>query len=75
MFSPPIAEPRQEFADDKPTILVVDGHSTNVTPRVIVLWGVRKIILIELIPQSSHLAQPLNLWAFGLFKMISRREE
>jgi hypothetical protein len=75
IFVPRIAELRQKFAYDGPSILIVDGHSTHVTARVIALCGARKIILIRLVLHSSHLAQPFDLCVFGLLKIIYRKEK
>jgi hypothetical protein len=74
VFLLPIAELRQKFASDGLSIFVVDGYSTHVTPRLIALCDASKIILIRLVPHSSHLAQPLDLCVFGLFKIIHRKE-
>jgi hypothetical protein len=75
VFLPRIAELQRKLAYDGPVILLVYGHSTHVTPRVIAFCGARKILLIRLVPHSSHVAQPLDLCVFGLFKIIHRREK
>jgi hypothetical protein len=44
-------------------------------PQVTALCGARKIILFKFVPHSYHIAQPLDLWVLGLFKMIYRKEK
>jgi hypothetical protein len=56
------SELRTKFTYDGPNLLVVDGHSTHVTARVIALWAARKVRLMRLVPHSSHLAQSLDVW-------------
>jgi hypothetical protein len=74
IFLPRISELRRKFDYDGPSILIVDGHSTHVTPRAIALCGARNAIMIRLVAHSSHLAQPLDLSVFGLFKIFYRKE-
>jgi hypothetical protein len=74
IFLPRISELRRKFDCDGPSILIVDGHSTHVTPCVITLCGARSVIMIRLIAHSSHLAQPLDLCVFRLFKIFYRKE-
>jgi hypothetical protein len=45
-----------------------------VTPRVIALFGTRNVIMIRLVAHASHLAQPLDFFVFGLFKIFYRKE-
>jgi hypothetical protein len=45
-----------------------------VTPRVIALYGAQNVIMIRFVAHSSHLAQPLDLCVFGLFKIFYHRE-
>jgi hypothetical protein len=49
IFLPRISELRRNFDYDGPSILIVDGHSTHVTPRVIVLCGAWNVIMIRLV--------------------------
>jgi hypothetical protein len=72
---PRISELRRKFYDDGPSILVVEGHSKHVTPRVIPLCGARNIIMIRPVAHSSHLAQPLDMCIFGLFKIFCCKEK
>jgi hypothetical protein len=74
IFLPRISELRLKFDYDGPSILIVDRRSTHVTPRVIALCGARNVITIRLVAHSSHLAQPLDLCVFGLFKIFYRKE-
>jgi hypothetical protein len=39
IFLPGISELRRKFDYDGPSILIIDGHSTHATPRVIALWS------------------------------------
>jgi 4-hydroxybenzoate polyprenyltransferase len=61
---------RQKFASEGPVTLFVDGYSTHVTARVIAFCGANRIILVWLIPHSSHISQPLDLCVFGIFKIL-----
>jgi hypothetical protein len=64
---------RQKFAYEGPVILLVDGHSTHVTPRVIAFCAAKRIILIRLVSHSSHISQPLNLCVFEIFKILDQK--
>jgi hypothetical protein len=61
---------RQKFACEGRAIFLVDGHSTNVTTRVIAFCGANRIIIIRLVPHSSHISQPLDFCVFGIFKIL-----
>jgi hypothetical protein len=74
IFLPRISELLRKFDYDGPSILSVEGHSTHVTPRVVVLCGARNVITITIVVHSSHLAQPLDLFVFGSFKIFYREE-
>jgi hypothetical protein len=65
---------RQKLADEGPVILLVDGHSTQVIPRVIVFGGTNRIFLMRLAPHSSHISQPLDLCLFWIFKILCKKE-
>jgi hypothetical protein len=75
IFLPHISELRRTFDYDRPSIRIVDGHSTHVTPRVIALCGARNVIMIRLVAHSSHLAQPLDICAFGRFEIFYHKEK
>jgi hypothetical protein len=64
---------RQKFAYEGPVILRVDGHSTHVTPRGIAFCGANRIILVRLVPHSSHISQPLDLCVLGIVKILYKR--
>jgi hypothetical protein len=68
IFLPRTSELRRKFDYDGPGILIVDGHSTHVTLRVIIFCGARNIIMIRVVAQS------LDLCIFGLFKIFDRKE-
>jgi hypothetical protein len=74
IFLPLISEFRRKFDYDGPNILIVDGHSTHVTPRVIALCGARNVIMIRVAAHPSHLAQPRDFCVSGLFKIFHRKE-
>jgi hypothetical protein len=62
---PHISELRTKFTYDGPSLLVLDGHSSHVTARVIALCAAQKVILIRLVSHLSHLSQRLDLSLFG----------
>jgi hypothetical protein len=74
LFLSRISVLRRKFDYDGPNILIVDGHSTHVTLRVITLCGAWNAIMIRLVTHSSHLAQPLDLGVFGLFEIFYYKE-
>ena len=74
MFVPRMVYLRRKFDYQGPVLLVLDGHSTHVTPRVTAYAGSRQIIVLLLVPHSSHLTQPLDLCVFGLFKILYKKE-
>jgi hypothetical protein len=53
IFLPRISDLRRKFNYDGPNILIVDGHSTHVTPRVIALCGTRNVIMTRLIASRA----------------------
>jgi hypothetical protein len=74
IFLPRISELPRKFDYDRPSIPIVDGHSTHMTPRVTALCGARNIIMIRLVTHSSHLAQPFDLCVFALLKIFYRKK-
>jgi hypothetical protein len=64
---------RQKFAYEGPVIVLVDGHSTHVTPWAIAFCGANRIILVRLVPHSSHISQPLDICVFEIFKILYRK--
>jgi hypothetical protein len=66
---------RQKFACEGTTIFLVDGYSTYVTARVIALCGANRIIVIRLVPHTSHMSQPLDFCVFGSFKILEKKEK
>jgi hypothetical protein len=56
-------------------VLRLDGHSTHVTECVIAFARSERILIIRLVPYSSHLSQPLDLCTFGLFKILYVKEQ
>jgi hypothetical protein len=73
-FVPRIANLRTKLNYSGPVILLIDGHASHITPRVVAFSGSAQIVLIRLVAHSSHISQPLDLCVFGLFKMLDQKE-
>jgi hypothetical protein len=56
-------------------ILLVDERSTHATPGIIAFCGTNRIILVRLVPHSSHISQPLYLCVFEIFKILYQKEK
>ncbi|XP_044580939.1 uncharacterized protein LOC123262671 [Cotesia glomerata] len=52
-----------------PIILYIDGHSSHITLPLSEFCREKKIILIALYPNSTHILQPLDVALFRTFKM------
>jgi hypothetical protein len=74
MFLPRIEDLRAKAKYAGPVILLLDGHSTHLTDHVVGYAGSERILIIRLVPHSSHLSQPLDLCVFGLFKILYKKE-
>jgi hypothetical protein len=59
---------------DGPIVLLIGGHASRITPRIVAYAGSQPIILIGLVAHSSHISQPLDLCAFSLFKILYEKE-
>jgi hypothetical protein len=59
---------------DGPIVLLIDGYASHITPRI-ASAGSQRIILIRLVVHSSHISQSLDLWAFSLVKILSKKEQ
>jgi hypothetical protein len=70
VFLPRVSHLRERINCQGKVVLILDGHATHVTPRVVADAGSQGVLLIRLVSHSSHVAQPLDLCAFGLFKTI-----
>lgn len=55
--------------DGKPNIFVVDGHASHVNFDAIQLAMSLQIDLFRLPSHTLHMTQPLDVAAFGCFKM------
>jgi hypothetical protein len=55
-------------------VLLLDGHASHVTPRVMAFAGANRIFIIKPVPHSSRISQPLDLCVFGLFKILYNKE-
>jgi 4-hydroxybenzoate polyprenyltransferase len=73
-FIPKTDELRRIIDYGGPIILLVDSHTSYITPRVLAYAASQKIIVIKLVAHSSHVSQPLDLSVFGVFKMLCKRE-
>jgi hypothetical protein len=49
-------------------MLILDGHSSHVTLEFLVHCRDHKILLMRLIPHTSHICQPLDVGLFGPLK-------
>jgi len=58
----------REKADGGWRILILDGHGSHVTLDFILHCREHRIILLRLIPHTSHLCQPLDVGLFGPLK-------
>ena len=57
-----------QSSEDKPVLLMYDGHASHVSPYLIQWAREHHIILFVLPPHTSHLLQPLDVGVFGPFK-------
>ncbi|CAG5025126.1 unnamed protein product [Parnassius apollo] len=58
------------LGEEKPVLLIYDGHSTHVDERVVALAAENNITILKLPAHTSHLLQPLDLAVFKSFKSI-----
>ena len=52
----------------RPLLLLMDGHSSHYNPSTIKTAAAQQIILFCLPPHTTHIAQPLDVAAFGVLK-------
>uniref|UniRef100_A0A1X7TTT4 DDE-1 domain-containing protein n=1 Tax=Amphimedon queenslandica TaxID=400682 RepID=A0A1X7TTT4_AMPQE len=52
----------------RPLLLLLDGHSTHYNPDVIRLAKQNDVIIITLVPHTTHEMQPLDTSVFALLK-------
>jgi hypothetical protein len=50
--------------------LILDGHPTHVTPRVVAYAGFQGLSLIRSVSHSSHITQLFDMCVFSLLKTI-----
>jgi hypothetical protein len=72
VFLPWIEARRQRMQYQGPAILLLDGHATQVIPRVLAYSSSLRIIIIQLVAHSSHLTQPLDLCVCGFFNVLCK---
>jgi hypothetical protein len=58
----------REKANAEWRILTLDGHSSHVTWNFILHYREHRIVLLCLIPHTSHLCQPLDVGLFSPLK-------
>ncbi|CAG4939390.1 unnamed protein product [Parnassius apollo] len=58
------------LGEERPVLIVCDGHSTHVHVRVVELAIRNRITILKLPPYTSHLLQPLDIAVFKSFKSI-----
>lgn len=57
------------FGDERPLLLIYDGHSTHVDVNVVELAIKNDVTILKLPPHTSHLLQPLDLAVFKSVKI------
>jgi hypothetical protein len=75
MFLPRIENLRAKANYTGSVVLFLDGHSTHVTQRAVAFAGSERILIIRLVPHSSHLSRPLDLCTFGLCRILYKKEQ
>lgn len=58
------------LGNERPVLMVYDGHSTHVDDRVVALAAANNLTILKLPAHTSHLLQPLDLAVFKSFKSI-----
>ncbi|CAH2102386.1 unnamed protein product [Euphydryas editha] len=58
------------LGEQRPVLVIYDGHSTHVNVRVVQLAIQNNIIILKLPPHTSHLLQPMDIAVFKSFKTI-----
>ncbi|CAG5054160.1 unnamed protein product [Parnassius apollo] len=58
------------LGEERPVLLIYDGHSTHVDERVVALAAENNITILKLPAHISYLLQPLDLAVFKSFKSI-----
>ncbi|XP_050551659.1 uncharacterized protein LOC126910995 [Spodoptera frugiperda] len=58
------------LGEDRPVLLVYDGHVSHVDDKVVALAVENNITILNLPAHTSHLLQPLDLAVFKSFKTI-----
>src|SRR2546423_5389175 len=59
-----------EKANGQHRLLICDGHGSHTTPEFLAHAVEHKILVVLLIPHSSHITQPLNATIFSPLKQI-----
>ena len=69
-----VFHPHTSNSNGKRRLLIMDGHSSHITPGFIGFCIVNAIDLMVLPAHSSHITQPLDVSVFGPFKTALGRE-
>lgn len=56
------------LGENRPVLMIYDGHSTHVDTKVVALASENNITILKLPAHTSHLLQPLDLAVFKSFK-------
>lgn len=54
----------QSISEERPVLLIFDGHTSHVSPEVILCALENQIIILKLPPHTSHILQPLDVCCF-----------
>ncbi|EDO00500.1 hypothetical protein SS1G_06902 [Sclerotinia sclerotiorum 1980 UF-70] len=58
----------KKVSDDRPRLLIMDGHSSHITSSFIAFYIEKEIDLLILPPHCSYLLQSLDITVYGLMK-------
>ncbi|XP_050310037.1 uncharacterized protein LOC126745992 [Anthonomus grandis grandis] len=59
----------KSFGPERPVLLIYDGHASHVDERLIRATRENGVIILKLLPHSSHILQPLDLSVFKSLKV------
>jgi hypothetical protein len=60
----------RKFQYKGPIIRFLDRDASHIKPQVFSYTGSQVILIIQLVADSSHISQPLDLCAFRIFKSL-----
>ena len=53
---------------ENPALLLMDGHASHCSPALIECAKENNVILLALVPHTTHLCQPLDVAVYAAFK-------